>query len=498
MRYSVALTERINDDLLAHLVRSDGQEDLIFALWMPSYGRSKTTAMLRRLAPPKSGEREVHGNVTFLPEYVERLIAEAISEGCGIALLHSHPSSGWQGLSAADAAAERLLAPTIKGATGLPLVALTLGAIDGVWSARFWEKISAGTYELRWCETVRVVGSRLKLHFCDHLAPRPELRLTQIRTVSAWGEQAQADLARLRIGIVGLGSVGSIIAESLSRMGVKHLDFIDFDTLKEHNLDRTLNASAADTRRRRAKVHIAARAARRNATARGFHADVYEYSVCEEIGYRAALDCDVLFSCVDRPWGRSVLNFIAYAHLIPVVDGGIRASQTRSGQLRGADWKAHVSGPSHACLQCLGQYDPGLIAAEKAGNLDDPHYIETLPEGHLARARENVFAFSVSLAGLEMTQLLMLTISPLDLGPSGAQNYHLLTGAIDIGPHSCETGCPFNDLVATGDLSHSGIDQCLAAETEREFRAARKRNSLRTTLRFALHLKQLLRFLLRA
>src|SRR5438477_11069382 len=114
-------------------------------------------------------------------------------------------------MSGDDIVAEQSHAAATKGATGLPLVGLTLGT-DGAWSARFWEKTAPRQYERRWCQTVRVVGDRLRLTYHDTLVPKPAVRPELTRTVSAWGEDAQAHLARLRVGIIGAGSVGTMVA----------------------------------------------------------------------------------------------------------------------------------------------------------------------------------------------------------------------------------------------------------------------------------------------
>src|SRR5208337_1102949 len=376
MNYSVALTKDIHEAAFGHLIRSDLQEDLCFALWFLSQGRTRRTALIWKLILPNSGDRRVHGNASFTGQFFERAVGEAIKAGAGLALMHSHPAPGWQGMSTDDVNAERNHAAAIKGATGLPLLGLTIGT-DGAWSARLWEKTKPRTYERFWCENVRVVGDALHITFMDQLMPTPKFRKNFERTISAWGLEKQEVLARLRIGIVGLGSVGSIISESLARVGVSYVKLIDFDTLKYVNLDRTLNAYEDDSTNRRAKVAIAADAFRRSATAEKALAEPIEWSIVEEPGFREALDCDILFSCVDKPWPRAVLNFIAYSHLIPVVDGGIAIKTKPNGTMRGADWKSHIVGPGRKCLECLGQYNPGLVSAEREGYFDDPTYIES-------------------------------------------------------------------------------------------------------------------------
>lgn len=467
MSLSVAMPTAVHEAAAAHLLRPDMQEDLCFALWHPSRGRERTTALVRELVLPRPGERNVHGNASFQPSYFARALREATAAGAGLAFLHSHPCPGWQGMSADDVAAEQGHAAAAYGATELPLVGLTAGT-DGAWSARFWERVGRRAYERRWCHSVRVAGGRLALTFHGGLSPRPAFRQELTRTVSAWGESTQADLMRLRVGVVGAGSVGSLVAEALARMGVRRVMLLDFDRVERHNRDRLLHAGPEDVGR--LKVEVLADALRRSATAEGFEVEALPWSVVEEQGFRAALDCDALFSCVDRPWPRCALNFIASAHLVPVVDGGIAVEALPSGRgLRRADWRAHVAAPGRRCLECLGQYDPALVATERDGLLDDPKYVAGLPADHPLRRSENVFAFSMADAALEVLQFLAMVVAPAGLADPGAQLYHFVPGRLDVDGRPCQPGCYFSSLAARGD--HAGVSftgRHLAAERARQ------------------------------
>ena len=61
--------------------------------------------------------------------------------------------------------------------------------------------------------------SGIQLSANPHHSPPFARSIRLRRTLDTWGAERQAVLASLRIGVVGLGSVGSIIAEALARIG---------------------------------------------------------------------------------------------------------------------------------------------------------------------------------------------------------------------------------------------------------------------------------------
>jgi molybdopterin-synthase adenylyltransferase len=455
-QFAVAFPESVAGVASPHLLRTDGQEDLCFALWNPSEGRNRLTGLISDLILPEPGERDVHGNVTFSPGYFARAISIAIKERAGLALMHSHHWPGWQSLSRDDFNAEAGHAGAVVAATGLPFIGLTVGN-DKTWSARFWRRIRPREYEPVWCAIMRLSGRRLLMSYHPELQPEHEPREELDRSIGVWGLRGQAQISRLHYGIIGLGSVGSILAETLARMGAERLSFIDYDHIERLNLDRILSATQRDIGR--LKIDVAAENALRSATAPRLRIDRYEASIVEEEGYRAALDCDLLFSCVDRPWPRRVLNHIAYAHLIPVVDGGILV-RVKGKALVGADWNVHTVGPDRRCLECHKAFDPSLVSLERDGLLDDPSYLAQLDPEHILLRHENVFPFSLNLASLEVLQMTQLVLGSI---PNvGNQNYHYVTGTLDrTDDNGCDVACLYPPLIASGDTQCStftGLD----------------------------------------
>lgn len=451
--FSVVMPDHINKQLMNHLIREDGDEELCFALYNPSSGDLRFTAIITEIVLPIEGDRQVHGNVSFNPEYLERCLKLAHQKQKGLAVIHIHPFPGFQRMSNDDVKTESRIAAAVQTVTGYPILGMTAGN-DGTWSARYWfrSKTKKRKYKREWCESVRILGNRLAFHFNNDLLKPSIDDAALVRTISAWGRKTQEDISRVKICIVGLGSVGSMVAECLARIGFAHFILIDFDKYEEKNRDRSMNVKRRHIGK--PKVDVTAQAIRENGTAQRITIRKFEKSIYEEDAFKAALTADAIFSCVDRPHPRQIMNFIAYAHMIPVIDGGIRARTNRTNtKLVGADWKIQTVGHGRPCLECLEQFTASFANLDKEGLLDDPAYMEGADES-IKRlvTSENVFAFSMNTASFEILQLLSLIVLPEYQSKVSQQFYHFTTHDFERDSlKECKDKCFYKAITGEGD-----------------------------------------------
>jgi hypothetical protein len=446
MRYSVAMTGDVEAAMRDHLLREDGQEDVLICTYVLSTGKERTTAILKSVILPRHGERLVHGTASFTSAYVLRASNEARGLGHGLVLLHSHPGGrGWQQLSSMDHDTEADYERVARAITKMPLLGMTLGGRDDAWSARFWFDRTAPT----WTESVRSVSPKLKVTWNTALRPAPRVTSSQERTVSSWGDHTQGSIARLRVLVVGVGSVGLDVAQRLAATGLATVGVMDFDGVETVNLDRMIGATRLDAALGRSKADVAARLMKSAATAESFEVKRHAVSITDPGGLQIALDYDVIFSCVDRPWPRAVLNAIAYADLIPVIDGGIALDTLKDGRMRNGIWRSHTVVPGRPCMVCMGQLLYGDITLDKNGLLEDPEYIAGAHRD--APARQNVAALSASVSAALLAQFVSLTAQPGGRGVSAPLRYMLSTHTLEHSDATSGSHCPYESQTAAGD-----------------------------------------------
>ncbi len=136
--------------------------------------------------------------------------------------------------------------------------------------------------------------------------------------------------------------------------------------------------------------------------------------------------------------------------------------------MRGAEWRAHVAAPGRRCLECLGQFDPGMVQSDRDGLLDDPTYLSHLPDSDPLKRGENVFAFSAAAAAEQVLAALRMIVAPAGIADIGAQTFHFASGTIDFDKRDCDSGCPYNAMTALADSAFRPIGQRhVAAERAR-------------------------------
>lgn len=284
-------------------------------------------------------------------------------------------------------------------------------------------------------------------------APSTPVNIAPVEsTANLWGEPAQERIGALRVGLVGLGGGGSILAEHLARMGVGELVLVDYDHIEHGNLNRAQGATRADADAAVPKVEVAGRVARLAATADHFKAYEEYASVTENrIEYGALdrlLDCDIIMHAAEGPWPTQVLDQISHAHLIPLINGGSNLLNDDGILKDTAIAPTMVVSPDGACMECAGYWKEEKADAQSEGEdvLEDDYNMGVETDDERDPSTNSV---NLIVAGM-----MLLRLQDHVLGVSGhqvgIQRFNPGTWEMDEGIDSC-SGCQQKEIVAKGD-----------------------------------------------
>jgi hypothetical protein len=363
MHYQIVLPERMAKELPTHLLTDRSREQMAIVLC----GKHESSTGIRLLGrhsvlmPPEAFAHQSAGGLTLRPEVQQRVLQMAAWEGLDQVDFHSHPGDGPHvGFSGTDDRNEQALAQYLaERLPGTHYASVVVNASS--MAARIWQ-VSGDEIRPRTIPAPPWDGSVWPVNGDGDLAPSDLARFD--RQISAFGRAFQQRLRALRVGIVGLGGIGAVVAEQLARLGVRAFVLVDHDVVEVSNLNRLLGATLKDAREEISKVKVAARTIKR------IDADAEVISlrctVFTERALRALSTCNVLMAATDNDASRFTLNALAAQYLIPIVHVGVNLGVQPDGRFDDISGEVVVPPVGSWCLLCAGIVDANRVVQDLA------------------------------------------------------------------------------------------------------------------------------------
>ena len=298
-----------------------------------------------------------YGYRALTPTFINREILQCRDAGLAYLAIHNHHKSDRHvGFSKVDLEShERGYPALLDIGRGVPVGALVYG--QSSVAADIW--LPDGSR--RSLASYRVIGNDIKRLYSQPCRER-DSNAEHDRQVRMFGEVGQRILQASKVAVVGLGGVGSLVAEYLARLGVGNLVLIDPDEIESSNLSRVVGATRVDVETGQLKTHIAVRHAREmaiDARLQPIAGDVSRHSVAQVLR-----DCDFIFLAADSMRARLVVNALAHQYLIPAIQMGAKIRTGNCGNIEDAMCAVRHIRPGTGCLWCNGLIDPTQLAIE--------------------------------------------------------------------------------------------------------------------------------------
>jgi len=324
-----------------------------------SYASEAPVFHVREVHIAQDGTDYVEGKIghrALNPTFIHRCITRARDERLAYIAVHNHDSDTHAGFSQIDLDSHELGYPALlQISRGMPVGALVVG--HRAAQADMW----IGNGRRLSLDEMVVVGNSLS-HITP--APRSESSVDDVfdRQVRLFGSEGQLRLSRSRVAVIGVGGIGSLVAEFLARLGVGNFILIDPDALEPSNLSRVVGATLADAAHQTLKVDVARRViigANPKATVLSVADDVAKQSVAATLR-----SVDYVFLAADSMRARLVFNALVHQYLIPGVQLGSKIRVDKRGHVVDVMSAIRPVRPGMGCLWCNHLVDPTMLAIE--------------------------------------------------------------------------------------------------------------------------------------
>ena len=277
-----------------------------------------------------------------------RIINKALQNKWCIIDVHSHP------FSVKDVRFSKLDYTSIKECSeyfqniipGFPYGSIVLGtkSADGI----FWNGKIFSAFDI-----IQIHGDNInQIHTTSGNTRSKLLDDIHQRQILGFGKQGQLVLSNLKIGIIGVGGIGSMIYQQLGHLGIYDFVIVDPDTIENTNLNRLVMATQKDVGK--PKVNVLTNKVQQisDKTNTQIHkTEIFDFNAVQSI-----IGCDLIFGCLDNDYARQFLNEVSKIYHIPYIDCGTGII-SKGGKVDSIGGKVVFVRPNTPCLKCLDTLD---------------------------------------------------------------------------------------------------------------------------------------------
>ena len=393
--FDLILPEQLKINLYEHLFSDGDEHGAILSAGVVDTPRG-LRLLARELFIARDGVDYVPGRTGYrmlTARFVADRARHCRDQGHAYLAVHNHGGVDSVAFSDTDLASHQRGYPALLDIlNGQPVGALV-----------FAQRAAAGDLWIRNGDRISLREGRVVGRSVDRLYPSPQTAPVYAdsiydRQVRLLSDSGQTLLRSTKVGVIGVGGVGSWVVANLAHLGVGHIVIADPDQIEDTNLPRVLGATRFDARtfltrhggwlervgRRLAtrKVMIARRVAKRANPS--VVIDCLPSNVVDDTAARRFCDCDYIFLAADSHQARCVFNALVHQFLIPGVQIGTRIRPNHdTGELDDVFVNVRPLTPDFGCLWCAGLIDSRRLQLEAMSEDERRRqdYIEGEPAG---------------------------------------------------------------------------------------------------------------------